>query len=111
VVRRGEIWLCDLGDPIGHESASVRPVLLVSAQSWLDSHPPVVTAVPLSRTFRDAVTHVEVEPGRSGLRALSYVRCEDVRAVSPRRLERRLGEVEHMVLLRVETLLRRLLAL
>lgn len=105
------MWLADLGDPVGHEEAHVRPVLLVNAQQWLDAHPPVVTAVPLSRTRRDAATHVEVAPGRSGLRATSYVRCEDVRSISPRRLERRFGEVEDVVLLRVETILRRLLAL
>lgn len=110
-MRRGEVWLADLGDPVGHEEALVRPVLLVNAQQWLDTRPPVVAAVPLSRTRRDAVTHVEVEPGRSGLRATSYVRCEDLRPISPRRLERRFGEVEDVVLLRVETILRRLLAL
>ena len=110
-MRRGEIWLADLGDPIGHEQGHVRPVLLVSAQQWLDSSPPVVAALPLSRTRRDSPTHVEVEPGRSGLRATSYVRCEDLRSLSPRRLERRFGEVDDVALLRVETLLRRLLAL
>lgn len=110
-MKRGEIWLADLGDPTGHEEALVRPVLLVNAQQWLDTQPPVVAAVPLSRTRRDAVTHVEVEPGRSGLRAVSYVRCEDLRSISPRRLERPFGEVENVVLLRVETILRRLLAL
>lgn len=110
-MRRGEIWLADLGDPVGHEQALVRPVVLVNAQQWLDSTPPVVAAVPLSRTRRDAVTHVEVEPGLSGLRATSYVRCEDVRSISPRRLERRFGQLDDVTLLRVETLLRRLLAL
>lgn len=105
------MWLADLGDPVGHEGPLVRPVLLVNAQQWLDTRPSVVAAVPLSRTRRDAVTHVEVEPGSSGLHATSYVRCEDLRAISPRRLERRFGEVEDVVLLRVETILRRLLAL
>lgn len=110
-MRRGDIWLADLGEPVGHESAFARPVLLLSAQPWLDSHPPVVTVLPLSRARREAVTHVEVEPGRSGLRETSYVRCEDVRALSPRRLERRFGAVDEVVLRRVETLMRRLLAL
>lgn len=110
-MRRGELWLADLGDPVGHEEALVRPVLLVNAQPWLDSAPPVVAAVPLSRTRTGSATHVEVEPGRSGLRAVSYVRCEDLRAISPRRLERLFGVVDDVVALRVETILRRLLAL
>lgn len=89
----------------------VRPVLILSAQPWLDSRPPVVTVVPLTRTRRDAPTHVEVEPGRSGLAATSYVKCEDIRAISVERLERRFGSVEDLVLLQVELVTRRLLGL
>ena len=110
-MRRGEIYLADLGDPVGHEQALVRPVLLLSAQPWLDSRPPVVTIVPLTRTRRDAPTHIEVEPGASGLAATSYVKCEDLRAVSPERLGRRFGMLEDVALLQVETITRRLLGL
>ncbi|NYH53814.1 MULTISPECIES: type II toxin-antitoxin system PemK/MazF family toxin [Nocardiopsis] len=110
-MRRGEIYMADLGDPIGHEQALRRPVLVVSAQPWLDSRPPVVTALPLTRTHRRSPTHVEVEPGASGLKETSYVKCEDLRAVSPLRLERRFGAVDELVLLRTDTILRRLLAL
>lgn len=110
-MRRGEIHLADLGDPIGLEEAFVRPVLVVSAQPWLDSRPPVVHVVPLTRTRRDAPTHVEIEPGSSGLAATSYAKCEDLRAVSVQRLERRFGNVEDVTLLRVETIVRRVLGL
>jgi len=61
-VRRGEIYLADLGSPVGHEQSLTRPVLVLSAQPWLDSLPPVVTVVPLTRTRRESPTHVEVEP-------------------------------------------------
>ncbi len=111
MVRRGEIHMADLGDPIGHEQALRRPALVVSAQPWLDSRPPVVMVVPLTRTRRESPTHVEIEPGSSGLKETSYAKCEDLRAVSPLRLERRFGLVEDTVLFRVELILRRLLAL
>ncbi|MBE3001466.1 type II toxin-antitoxin system PemK/MazF family toxin [Nocardiopsis sp. HNM0947] len=110
-MRRGEIFMADLGEPVGHEQALRRPVLLVNAQPWLDSRPPVVTALPLTRTRRPDPTHVEIEPGASGLKEISYVKCEDLRAISPVRLERRFGHVDEAVMLRVETILRRLLAL
>ncbi|MEU1902282.1 MULTISPECIES: type II toxin-antitoxin system PemK/MazF family toxin [Nocardiopsis] len=110
-MRRGEVYMADLGDPIGHEQALRRPVLVVSAQPWLDSRPPVVTVLPLTRTHRHSPTHVEIEPGSSGLKEVSYVKCEDLRAVSPLRLERRFGTVDELVLLRTDTILRRLLAL
>ena len=110
-MRRGEIYLADLGSPVGHEQSLTRPVLVLSAQPWLDSLPPVVTVVPLTRTRRESPTHVEVEPGESGLRETSYIKCEDVRAISPLRLRRRLGHAADDVVLRVEVILRRLLGL
>lgn len=108
-MRRGEIYLANLGEPVGHEQALTRPVLILSAQPWLDSNPPVVTAVPLTRTRRSAATHIEIEPGSSGLRATSYAKCEDLRAISPVRLRRRFGAADAEVLLRIEVVLRRLL--
>ena len=110
-MRRGEIYLADLGDPVGREQAMVRPVLVLSAQPWLDSRAPVVVVVPLTRTRRDSPTHVEVEPGASGLAATSYIKCEDLRAISVERLERLFGAVEDVTLLRVELVTRRLLGL
>ena len=110
-MRRGEIYLADLGSPVGHEQSLTRPVLVLSAQPWLDSLPPVVTVVPLTRTRRESPTHVEVEPGDSGLRETSYIKCEDVRAISPLRLTRRIGHADDDVVLRVEVILRRLLGL
>lgn len=110
-MRRGEIYLADLGAPVGHEQSLRRPVVFVSAQPWLDSHPPVITVVPVTRTYRGRSTHLDVEPGSSGLSAVSYVRCEDIRAVSPLRLERRLGRVDDVVLLKIDLMLKRLLGL
>lgn len=111
MVNRGEIFLADLGDPIGHEQALSRPVVVVSAQPWLDSEPPVLTVLPITRTFGGRSTHLEIEPGLSGLRATSYIKCEDIRAISPRRLGRRFGTADAMVLVQVDLILRRLLAL
>ena len=110
-MRRGDIYLADLGEPVGHEQARHRPVLIVSADPWLLSEPPVVTVLPLTRGYRSRSTHVEVEPGRSGLAATSYVKCEDIRAISPLRLQHLMGEVEDVVMAYVDVILARLLAL
>jgi len=104
-VRRGGIYLADLGQPQGHEQAFVRPVALMSNQAWLESVPPVVFVVPITRTHRGAPTHVEVGPGSSGLSATSYLKCEDLRVISVDRLERRFGVLDDVTLLRVETIL------
>ncbi|WP_026117217.1 type II toxin-antitoxin system PemK/MazF family toxin [Nocardiopsis valliformis] len=110
-MKRGEIYMADLGEPVGHEQGLRRPVLLVNAQPWLEANPPVVMALPLTRTYRGSRTHVEIEPGSSGLRVTSYAKCEDLRAISPERFERRFGQVDDVVLFKIEKVLRRMLAL
>jgi mRNA-degrading endonuclease toxin of MazEF toxin-antitoxin module len=47
----------------------------------------------------------------SGLAATSYAKCEDIRAILPHRLRHKFGEVDAMVMVRIHTLLRRLLDL
>jgi mRNA interferase MazF len=111
MVNRGDIYLASLGEPIGHEQAGDRPVLVVSASAWLNTSPPVVAVVPLTRTYRQRSTHIEIEAGKSGLAATSYAKCEDIRAISPQRLRRKLGEADALVMVRIDTLLRRLLGL
>lgn len=110
-MRRGEIFMADLGEPVGHEQALRRPILLVNAQPWLDASPPVVMGLPITRTRRPNPTHVEIEPGASALKEISYIKCEDLRAIPPMRLGRRFGRVDETVLFRVEVVLRRLLVL
>jgi mRNA interferase MazF len=111
MVNRGDIYLASLGEPIGHEQAGDRPVLVVSASAWLNTSPPVVAVVPLTRTYRQRSTHIEIEAGKSGLAATSYAKCEDIRAISLQRLRRKLGEADALVMVRIDTLLRRLLGL
>jgi mRNA interferase MazF len=111
MVSRGEVYLAALGARIGHEQGGDRPVLIVSAPAWLKSSPPVIAVLPLTRTYRQRSTHVEIETGTSGLAATSYAKCEDVRAISPSRLRHRFGEADEVVMARIDTLLRRLLGL
>ncbi|WP_375424260.1 type II toxin-antitoxin system PemK/MazF family toxin [uncultured Friedmanniella sp.] len=110
-MRRGDLHLADLGQPVDYEQALRRPVLLVSAAPWLLSDPPVITILPLTRSQRSRSTHVEIEPGASGLTAPSYAECEDIRAVSPLRFERRMGQVNLVTMARIDLILGRLLAL
>ena len=106
---RGDIFLADLGDPIGHEQAFRRPLVVMSGQRWLNTDPPVVATLAITRARRNWPEHVEIEPGSSGLRDVGYITCEFVRSVSPLRFERRLGRVDAVVVARVDTILRRLL--
>lgn len=107
--RRGEVWLLDFGEPLGHEQGWQRPALLVSSDEW-NRHASVVTVLPLTRTKHGLPTRIEIEPDqRNGLTETSYARCEDIRSVSEQRLVYRLGAVDLTVLNAIGRVIRRFL--
>jgi mRNA interferase MazF len=104
--RRGETWLTDFGVLLGNEQGKIRPALVVSADSW-NGHASTLTVLPMTRTSHDFPTRIEVEATeQNGLDEISYARCEDIRAISERRLLRPLGRVDPLVMLSVSRTLR-----
>lgn len=92
--RRGDIWLLDFGEPIGHEQGWTRPAVVLSSDHW-NRHASTVTVLPLTRSKHELPTRIEIEADRdNGLDATSYARCEDIRSVSERRLVHRVGAVD-----------------
>jgi mRNA interferase MazF len=109
--RRGELWLVDFGEPIGHEQGYRRPAVVVSADPLNRSRAGVVIVVPTTTTRRALPSHVELEPLSTGLEDISYAKSEDVKSVSTARLLHRLGEVPTPQLAELDLVLRRVLAL
>jgi mRNA interferase MazF len=109
--RRGETWLVDFGDPIGREQAGKRPAVVVSADLLNECGAGVVIVVPTTTRRRDLPSHVEIEPGDSGLDDVSYAKCDDVKSVSEQRLLARLGAVNTEVTFSISRTLRFLLEL
>lgn len=113
---RGDVWLIDLGTPLGHEQGFTRPAVVVSHDGLNRSAADLVIVVPVMRTRRALPGHVEIEAGDgtgtgTGLSDTSYAQAEQVRAVTSNRLVRRLGAVDVVTLAKVEEALRRMLAL
>jgi len=105
-VNRGDLVVCDFGDPIGHEPAFQRPALVISPELFNRHGTPIVA--PITRTRRGYPTHVELE---GALPVTSYVQCELIRAISDRRVGRSLGRVDASVMVRVAAILRRIMSL
>lgn len=91
LIWRGEIYDVDLGHPIGHEPAFVRPAIVVSADILNNSAADLVVVVPIGTTSYGLRSHVELEPGGSGLDHLSYARCDQIRVISTERIVTRRG--------------------
>lgn len=103
----GEVWLADLDPTAGREQAGLRPVLVVSPTAF--NRGDLVLAVPFTRTDRGSPLHVRIDPPEGGLRAPSFAMCEQIRALSRRRLRERWGSAGPDAMRAVGVRLRRLL--
>ena len=65
--RRGDVWLVDFGEPIGHEQGWRRPAVVMSSDHLNDSAASPVIVVPVTSTRWGLPSHVEIETGQSGL--------------------------------------------
>lgn len=91
LIWRSEIYEVDLGSPVGHELARVRPGLIVSADLVNNGSGQLVGVVPITSRDYGLRSHVELEPGMTGLDHVSFARCDQVRMIAVRRLLTRQG--------------------
>ncbi len=109
--RRGEIWIVDLDPTLGHEQAGRRPGLVISVNAFNRSAAELAIVLPVTSRKKGIRSHVPIPAGEAGLRVSSFVKCEDVRSISTRRMSRRLGGASAATLQAVEERLRILMGL
>lgn len=105
--RRGEIWLADLEPVMGHEQGGYRPVLVLSSNRLNDSPAEMVIILPITSKKRNLPTHIEVNADYFS--QVSYIKVEDIRAISKKRLNKKIGSVSNEVLSEIEVILKLLL--
>ncbi len=54
-----------------------------------------MVVVPITSAAYGLRSHIEVDPGDSGLGHTSYARCDQLRVITTRRLVTRLGRIRH----------------
>ncbi len=106
-VNRGEIWLIDLNPVKGHEQAGIRPGLIVSDNLFNHGLAEMVIVLPITSKEKGIPSHIMIE--YKFLKYISYIKTEDIRAVSTQRLMKKLGEVDSVVMDEVEDKLKLLL--
>ena len=106
-VNRGDIWLINLNPIIGHEQSGTRPALIISDNLFNHSLAEMVIAVPITSKYRNIPTHVELKT--DFLKVTSYVKTEDIRSISTKRLVKKIGVVDEDILKLVEQRIRFLL--
>jgi mRNA interferase MazF len=105
-VNRGDIYLCDFGNPVGSEQGFRRPAVIISASQMSRVGLPIV--LPVTRSRLGYATHIELE---KALPVTSYVQCEQIRVISTDRLIRKVGTIDGVDVIRIENVLRRILLL
>ncbi len=91
---RGEIWICKIGENIGNEISKdnpfIRPILIIN--SFLNGD--LILMFPLttkySKTYSQFLFKIDKE---IGLRYDSYIMLNQIRAISKRRLIRRVATI------------------
>ena len=111
LLRRGEIWNVDLDPVRGHEQGRRRPCAIVSANAFNRGRHGLVMICPLTRTEFRTPLHVELPVGEGGLRARSFVLCEQIRTISTDRLVSRLGSLPPSTMTNIDDRLRMVLDL
>ena len=109
--KRGEIWLVGFDPTLGREQAGSRPALIVSNNSINAGLAELVVVAPITGTDRGIPVHVKVDRDEGGLTKPSVIMCDQIRAISTRRLSRRLGAINASTMKQVEVFLRLVLDL
>lgn len=110
-MRRGDVFVVDLGVPLGSEAGHRRPAVIVSNNAANATAERLgrgtVTVVPITSNVRTVLPfHVLLDAGTSGLARDSKAQAEQVRAVSAERLGERLGRLSSSTMGRVDQALR-----
>lgn len=93
ICRRGDLYLADLGTPVGSQQGGVRPVVVLQNNVG-NYHSPTLTVAPLTSKMKKAgqPTHYQLRKA-CGLRKKSVVLAEQVMTIDRRCLIRYLGRV------------------
>lgn len=113
MIRRGELWWADLGEPRGSAPAMRRPVLVVSSDAYNRSRIATVVCVTITSNLglADAPGNVQLAAGTAGLPEDSVVNVSQVVTLDKHDLDERLGALDRSTLRTVESGLRRVLGL
>jgi mRNA interferase MazF len=93
--RRGEIYVTTLDPALGHEIKKTRPTLVIQNDISNQYGQTTIVAAITSRVSTPPYPNEAIiQPGSSGLQAVSTVRLDQLRTVDRRRLLKRLGSAD-----------------
>lgn len=113
MVKRGEVWWADFGEPLGSEPGFRRPAVVVSSDRFNRSRIRTVVVTPVTSNLRLAASpgNVELPVGAAGLSKASVVNVCQPLVVDRARLVALIGALDSVSMHRVSNGLRLVLDL
>jgi mRNA interferase MazF len=113
VIRRGSLWWADLGEPRGSAPGLVRPVVVISADTFNASKIATVVIAVVTSNMRlgDAPGNVTLRKGTGGIPKASVVNVSQLATIDKQSLMEELGQLDGATMDHVERGLRRVLTL
>jgi len=106
--KRGDLYWIDWSPARGSEQAGRRPALVVQNDAGNSSPTyPNTIVVAVSTKGREIPLHVRLRASKnSGLRKVSFAKCEQILTVSKERLWKRIGRIDDRELHEVNAAIR-----
>jgi mRNA interferase MazF len=96
LIRRGDIFYCDLSPVVGSEQGGTRPVLVWQNDIGNQYSPTTIIAAITSQISKAKLpTHVEVKRLNSGLEKDSVILLEQIRTIDRSRLKEKVTALDH----------------
>ncbi|MGH7722289.1 MAG: type II toxin-antitoxin system PemK/MazF family toxin [Candidatus Dormibacteria bacterium] len=92
-MRRGELWLAEVG-------RKQRPVLVLTRSEVLDVRQ-LVTVAEVTTSIRGLAVEVDVDHVRAGLDRASVINCDGIHTITQGAMATRVGQVDDEVMRRV----------
>lgn len=105
MIKRGSIFFADLNPVQGSEQGGYRPVLIIQNNIGNAYSPTVIIAPITSRIKTKLPTHVRLKEMK-GLEKHSVVLLEQIRTLDKKRLDERIGYLNHYEMRKVDEALR-----
>jgi len=93
MIKRGEIYLVDLGDHIGSEQGGIRPAIILQNDIG-NKYSSTTLICPLtSKVKKQMPTHVPLTPSDCGIKKDSTALCEQITVIDKELLMKKIGEI------------------
>ncbi|MHB1276683.1 MAG: type II toxin-antitoxin system PemK/MazF family toxin [Candidatus Humimicrobiaceae bacterium] len=92
-MRRGELWLANMDPVVGNETSGSRPVVIISSDEYNQLSFQLVIICPLTSKFKPYKSRIALKNGQAGLNKDSWIKTEEVKTISIKRLIRKMGDL------------------